>query len=281
MSIEAIRVFARRTKMSPTDDLAFYGEPPLFDLPNLPVEVSVTFTWDVERGFSLYDAWRRRCSYVRIGGPVFQGQGPHFQAGRFLKPGVTITSRGCPNRCPWCIVPEREGPLHELQWIEPGYIVQDNNLLACSDLHIERVFDMLLRQPRTANFTGGLEAKRLQPWHVDWLRRPDFRLGEAWFAYDLPGSFRHLERAADLMSDFPLRKKRCYVLAGFLDDDTPAAAEARCDRILELGFCPFLMLYQPTKRKVYDAAWKSAQRKWTRPAAYLSVPSVAESGGLL
>jgi len=30
---EIIRVFARKTSMTPTDELAFYGEPPLFNLP--------------------------------------------------------------------------------------------------------------------------------------------------------------------------------------------------------------------------------------------------------
>jgi len=45
-----IRVFARRTSMTPTDELAFCDEPPLFDLPELPVRVSVAFTWDIPRG---------------------------------------------------------------------------------------------------------------------------------------------------------------------------------------------------------------------------------------
>ena len=37
--------------------------------------------------------------------------GTEFVPGRFLAKGVTITSRGCPRRCPFCFVPGREGAL--------------------------------------------------------------------------------------------------------------------------------------------------------------------------
>lgn len=268
-----IRVFARRTSMTPTDDLAFYDEPPLFGLPDLPVCVSVTFTWDIPRGFKLYEAWKTRCKDVQIGGPAIGSTAIHsldFVAGRFLKPGVTITSRGCLRRCPFCVVPHREGLIVELHRIEPGYIIQDNNLLACSRMHVERVFDMLMQQPKGAIFSGGLDARILSPWHIEWLKNKAFRLAEAWFACDSEAAIADLDRVADLMSDFPLRKKRCYVLAGFHPQDTPTAAERRCEAVLDRGICPFMMLYQPANRRTYSREWRAAQRKWTRPAAYLS-----------
>jgi hypothetical protein len=264
-----IRVFARRTKMSPADDLAFYDEPPLFELPDLPVKVSATFTWDIPRAFKLYDSWSHRCRDVQIGGPAFNCGEGSFSKGLFLREGVTITSRGCTRRCPWCLVPRREGQLRELRWIEPGNVIQDNNILACSQGHIERVFDMLMMQPKAAIFSGGLDARLLEPWHIDRFRRPDFRLAEAWFACDTAKSMKELDRIVDLMADFPLRKKRCYVLAGFDANDTELRAERRCERILAKGLCPFLMLYQPTYRKSYSPQWLAVQRKWTRPAAYL------------
>jgi hypothetical protein len=283
---EMIRVFARRTSMTPTDELAFYDDgPPLFDLKDMPVRVSVTFSWDIPRGFRFYDAWRARCTDVQIGGPAFErsavGNGMDFVAGRFLKTGVTITSRGCNRKCPWCIVPSHEGPLVELRRIEPGYIVQDNNLLACSRAHIERVFDMLMQQPRAAVFAGGLDATLLKQWHIDWFKHKGFRLGEAWFACDSSESIRNLAHVADLMSDFPLRKKRCYVLIGFDPSDTPILAEKRCEAVLLRGFCPFAMLYQPACRRSYSPEWRAVQRKWTRPAAYLpSVSAAKESSDL-
>ena len=66
MNNDCIRVFARRTRWTPTDDLAFYDEPPLFDLPDLPVYVSVTFTWDIERGIRLAKAWEGKCGLQQL-----------------------------------------------------------------------------------------------------------------------------------------------------------------------------------------------------------------------
>ena len=78
-----------------------------------------------------------------------------------MKKGYVITSRGCPNRCWFCAVPKREGyALRELPVID-GWIVTDDNLLACSDRHIKEVFDMLKRQPDRPQLVGVLEAKIL------------------------------------------------------------------------------------------------------------------------
>ena len=41
------RVFPRKTKATPDDELCFFGGPPMLDLPEIDrVEISVTFTYD-------------------------------------------------------------------------------------------------------------------------------------------------------------------------------------------------------------------------------------------
>jgi hypothetical protein len=263
-----IRVFARRTSMTPTDELAFCDEPPLFDLPELPVRVSVAFTWDIPRGHMLYRAWQKRFKNVRIGGPAITPRPGRFVPGRFLSPGITITSRGCPKCCPWCHVKFREYDIRELP-IEPGYIIQDNNLLACSEKHICKVFAMLGEQSRAACFRGGLDIDYLRSWHVELLR--SIRVSEIWIACDSEASIANLDKAADLLSDFPEEKKRCYCLVGYdlwPDKDTPAKAERRCAAIYAKGFLPFAQLYQVAQWKDYSPEWKAVQRKWSRPAAY-------------
>ena len=64
-----------------------------------------------------------------------------FGPGCFLHNSITIIRRGCIRKCPWCHVPAREGRIRELEHITPGHIVQDNNLLACSKSHINKVFE--------------------------------------------------------------------------------------------------------------------------------------------
>ena len=254
-----IRVFARKTSFTPTDELAFFDEPPLFEVPDLPVAVSVTFTWDIPRGQQLAKAWNT----TLIGGPAFDDKGEEFTPGRYVKEGVTITSRGCPKNCPWCFVPKREGKLRELK-IQPGYIVNDNNLLACSQGHILEVFDMLTSQKRGAEFKGGLDIDYLKPWHVELMK--GIRINEMWVACDDNRGLIRLEKAEDLLADFPINKKRCYVLIGHNNDI--AEAEDRCETVYEMGFLPFAQLFRDESDRKYSKEWRVLARKWSRPAAY-------------
>ncbi len=259
-----IRVFPRRTKWTPDDELAFVGDPPLFIPPYQSVRVSIAFTWDLSEGFRLYRAWRDYFDDVQIGGPACGDPGENFYPNLFIKSGVTITSRGCPWKCPWCFVPKREGEIRELE-IEEGWIVQDNNLLACSKHHIEAVFEMLSKQNHAIEFAGGLDGHFLSTWHIDWFKK--LRIRQLWFACDHINSFKRLEKVADLTADFPQKKKRCYVMIGF-DSESLRDAEARLEKVYSMGFLPFSQLYQGEKWIDYSNEWKKLNRKWSRPAAY-------------
>ena len=263
---EIIRVFARKTSFTPTDCWSFYDGPPLFDLPNWPVYVSVTFTWDIKKGEQLARNWQGKAFGVYIGGPAFGTKPMQFTPGRFLRPGITITSRGCPKRCPWCFVPKREGKLREIE-IKPGHIIQDNNILACSDNHFQRVCDMLAKQKEPAQFKGGLDIDYLNKWHVDCLL--EIRVAELWVACDNKAGLARLDKAKDLLGDFSLNKKRCYVLIGH-GDETLSEAEARCSAVYEKGFLPFAQLFRGPKLIQRSPEWKKLARKWSRPAIYKS-----------
>lgn len=258
--------------------MAFVGDPPLFRPGNrsTPVRVSVTFKWHRREAERLAAAWGQFYDDVQIGGPAYGDPGGEFVPGRFIKAGCTITSRGCPKRCGWCDVPGREGEIRELE-IKPGWIVQDNNLLACSEKHIRAVFEMLQQQPRRIYFNGGLDKHYLKDWH-----RPLFdsvRLGELWFACDTASDLVGLERAVRILDGIPLRKRRCYTMIGY-DGETLLEAERRIERVFELGFMPFTQLFQPNDApKTYPIEWRQLRTKWCRPAAYM--PRVAQTEGAL
>lgn len=259
-----IRVFPRRTKWTPTDNLAFVGDPPLWRPAEQPVKISVTFTWDIEEGKRLYRAWSDYYQDVEIGGPAYGDQGGEFNPGLFIKEGVTITSRGCPNKCPFCFVPQREGNIRELE-IKQGWIIQDNKFLSCSREHIERVFDMLRRQNKTAEFNGGLEAKRLRDWHIPLF--DSIKIKHLWFACDSAGQEKYIKYAAELFSHYPEYKKRCYVLIGF-NGESVMDAEKRLNRVYKMGFLPFAQLYQTEKKRQWTKEWDALQREYCRPAIY-------------
>lgn len=260
-----IRVFPRRTAATPTDDLVRVGTgPDLFDLAD-EVHVSVTFTWDLPLAEKLAKAWEP-VAPVRIGGPATGEAGENFTPGMYVKRGYVLTSRGCPNTCWFCSVPKREGALRELP-ITAGWNVLDDNLLACSDEHVRAVFEMLKGQKRFGRieFTGGLEAKRLQPWHVEALR--DLRPKQMFFAYDTPDDLEPLQEAgrALLAAGFTTTSHtlRAYVLCGY-PADTFEAAHARMREAQAAGFMPMAMLYRGKDgRRSPD--WMRWQREWARP----------------
>jgi hypothetical protein len=244
----------------------FIGEPPLFrpGNQNTVVMVSVTFRWDIKRAERLAKSWACFYSNVQIGGPAYDDQGSEFTPGLFLKKGCTITSRGCVKKCGWCV--ERNHPLREIE-IKPGWIVQDSNLLACSEGHIRAVFDMLREQKRCIYFNGGLDKHFLKDWHRELF--DSILIGELWFACDQTCDLPWLERASKILDGIPLRKRRCYTMIGY-DDETVSDAQRRIERVFELGFMPFCQLYQPDNEvKVYPKDWREVRRKWSRPAAYM------------
>lgn len=259
-----IRVFPRRTKWTPTDDLAFVGDPPLFLPPQQKVQISVCFTWDIQEGMRLMFAWRNYYSDVEIGGPAYDDPGGEFIPGRFIRNGVTITSRGCNKKCTWCYVPKREGCIRELP-IADGYILQDNNLLACSKPHLEKVFTMLRRQPQAIKFSGGIDASLLNEWHR--VLFDTIRLNELWLACDTPQGEHQIERASKILDGIPPHKRRCYVMVGF-GGETIYDAEKRLERVYALGFYPFCQLYRGPGEQSYDHQWLTLRRKWSRPAIY-------------
>src|SRR5215469_5506631 len=224
--MKIVRVFPRRTKATPNDENAFCGPPTLFVEAD-EVHVSVTFTWDKARAESLAEDWKY-VAPVKIGGVAYGDSSLEFIPGRYVKPGYTITSRGCPRRCWFCGV-WKKWPDPNVLPIYDGWNILDDNLLACPREHVEAVFAMLRRQGRQIEFTGGLEALSLQDYQVDLLAslkpRPNM-----FFAYDPGDEFETLESAASrlIAAGFTRRshRLRCYCLIGF-PKDTFAEAEKR------------------------------------------------------
>lgn len=252
------RVFLTKTNMTPDDEDVYFGPPPgLLDIKYDEVHISATFTWDI-RELGIANYWEEYGT-VKIGGPACGDPGGEFTPGLYLKKGVTITSRGCPRNCPWCYVPKREGRIRELK-IHAGNIVQDNNLLACSKAHVQKVFEML-RGQRAIDFAGGLDCRLLEDWMIEELR--SLKIKQLWFAYDSERYKTAVKRVGTkLKQQFPRNKLRCYVLIGF-KGDTLDKAESRLRQVWEFGFLPFAMLYRPQQ---YTKDWYVLARNWSRPA---------------
>ncbi|MCD8173784.1 MAG: hypothetical protein LUD76_10090 [Alistipes sp.] len=262
-----IRVFPAKTNATPTDEFARIGElPTLFDY-NLPVKevhISVAFTWHKPWAEWAAHQWER-IAPVKLGGPAYNEPGGDFVPGMYMRPGYVITSRGCPNRCWFCSVPKREGgKLRELP-VTDGWILTDDNLLACSPPHIDAVFTMLARQPHRPQFVGGLEAALLTPDMA--LRLKSLRPESLFFAYDTPNDLEPLQEAGKMLLGAGFTKASgdlcAYVLCGF-KGDTFDKAQARMGEAWAAGFRPMAMLYRDDAGKV-PKDWRQFQCQWANP----------------
>lgn len=276
------RVFPRRTKATPTDDLAFFGPPDLFAEAD-EVHVDVTFTADKPKAEVLAEEWRQ-VAPVKVGGVAYGDEGRgYFTPGKYIRRGYTFTSRGCPRRCWFCSVWKRRPQVTPIWPFEPGWNVLDDNLLACPEWHVRAVFQMLALQGRRVEFTGGLEALALQDYQVGLLAdlkpRPN-----CFFAYDPGDPFETLKSAADrlIAAGFTARshRLRCYVLIGY-PKDTFAEADRRLRSMMAIGFTPHAMLWQPETpaAEKYRPApeWRRFQRLWARPAIIHAAPAPGPS----
>jgi len=262
--MKPIRVFPRRTSMTPMDEYAFVGNPPMIRPEADEVHVDCTFTWDIPEVKRLANAWGQYYP-VKLGGCAFGDPCNGFTPNMYIRNGVTFTSRGCNNQCPWCLVWKREGKLRELPIIE-GNNIQDNNLLQCSKSHINKVFAMLQKQSHI-QFGGGLDSRLITDEIADQIR--SLRIYQIFLAADTKSALKPLERAIKKLN-LPQNKIRCYALLAFEGESISDGLE-RLETIYRLGVLPFAQLYQPPDKWIeYSKEWRDLARTWSRPAAMKS-----------
>ena len=266
--MKTIRVFPRRTSMTPIDeDVRINSEPGFFDEAD-EVHVSCLFSYDRERAQQLAEAWSKSGFNVKLGGVAYGSPSEDFIPGMYVRRGAVITSRGCPNRCWFCNVWRKEGALRELP-IKDGYILLDNNILACSEAHIKAVFSMLKRQKERALLVGGLEAKVLKDWHCDLIKAS--RVARMYFAYDTADDRDPFISAMKMLDSHGVSRssRYCYCLIGY-KGDTFEADEKRLREIWHYGAMPYAMLYRD---EIGNASreWRVFQRQFSRPAIAKSI----------
>jgi len=220
---------------------------------NSTLYMSIIFSWQIPEARKISACHNGK---VIVGGPAVminpidwaevQSSTP-FDVLSMHNPFATYTTRGCINKCKFCIVPKIEGDLVELDNWKPAPIICDNNLLASSRVHFEKVIDSLRPFPFTD--LQGLEAKRFTKWHADQiakLNKPILRFG-----FDNTKYEKYVSDAIGIAHHAGLKDMRIYILIGY--KDTPEDALYRLEKVREWGLRPFPMRYQPLDTKVKNS----------------------------
>lgn len=171
---------------------------------------------------------------------------------------IMFTSRGCVNKCPFCLVPTMEGELRSvlddpLQHTHPDHkriILWDNNFLALENWE-DRV-RALRRCGKIVDFNQGLDARLMTQEKADALA--SLKLKDIKMAYDGPHEKGAVHRAVDMLESAGVSRRRIsfYTLYNFYDDksnfyDTPEEFYGRVKDILDIGCASYPMRYVPLK----------------------------------
>jgi hypothetical protein len=155
-----------------------------------------------------------------------------------------------------------EGVLVELP-VSPGWCIQDNNFLATSSRHKEKVYEMLKHQKHIA-FRGGLEAALVDDNFCSSIQ--NLRISELWLACDTDAALPAFHTAVEKLhkAGFKRDKISCYSLIGRNMEEE----EARNREIFAAGAMPFSQLRREFERQKtpYSKEWTAFERSWQRPA---------------
>lgn len=228
--------------------------------------LSVPFTWMLSEAEAMASEHEGR---VVAGGPAVDLMGADwadtpgtcpYDTLAFHNPCATFTTRGCPNKCKFCAVPKIEGEFRELDDWKPTPVVCDNNIMAASRKHFERVIDRLMDFP-LVDFNQGLDARLFTRWHADQLAR--LHMVKVRFALDHISHLGSLINAVTIARSAGLNNFNVYVLIGF--NDTPDDALHRLEAVRIMGIWPNPMRYQPLdarhKNEYVDPNWTDRELK--------------------
>lgn len=114
-------------------------------------------------------------------------------------------TRGCVRKCPWCVVPLKEGgvtPYNDIDEItqggeRPNAVLMDNNILAAGEYGREQLRKIIRRRYRV-DFNQGLDARLVDDEAAAMLARIRWQ-SYIRFGCDTPGQIKDCERAIALI----------------------------------------------------------------------------------
>ena len=172
---------------------------------------------------------------------------------------IQLFSRGCPRKCSFCVVPEKEGgirPVKPMELNPNGKRIEilDNNFFANPEW--EDVIKILKSYNRPVNITQGVDARTITDEQLQSLMTLKHHK-QIYMAWDNPRQKIEWDR---IIKVIPPRKIMVYVLTGH--NTTEEEDLYRVEKLRSLKISPFVMLYNNKKdwRKRNFARWVNLKR---------------------
>lgn len=188
------------------------------DIPMFKVAVDYVFVSCIfEKNRAKAAAWGKIKNAI-VGGTGYDPtvQLPPEIEAEVIRDNIGFTTRGCPNKCFFCVVPQKEGGIRPVAdiydiWDRKAKKITllDNNILALED-HFLKIAAQIKKENLQVDFNQGLDMRMLSPDVVNALQR--LRIKRKRFAWDLD------DDRSDLLHQLKEWFGSCfiYVLVGVL-----------------------------------------------------------------
>jgi len=212
--------------------------------------------------------------HAKIAGPDNIHVGLHYEAEALMPDyslvpnwdaSIVFSSRGCVNKCPYCVVPKLEGSLcfekpSIKNLILPGHkriIFFDNNILAMK--YWRNIFEEVIDLQMEVDFNQGLYARLVDEEVANFISKmkiPIIRL-----AYDLEEQREHVKKAIHYIGEAGISKRKILVYTLFNYTESPDEFFERVKEILNWGAVCYPMRFQPVNTLKKDSFVSS---NWTQ-----------------
>lgn len=170
---------------------------------------------------------------------------------------IGFTTRGCIRKCPFCIVPEKEGGIKFnadiYEFWNTRYkdiILLDNNIFALNG-QFEKIAEQILREKLKADFNQGLDIRLLTDEKAKLLK--EMKPISQWrFSFDDIRTENSFRKGAEIIIKNKINpgKFLIYILVGFNNTFEEDMRKVHIT-FTEYGFDPFVMLFRDFDKKNY------------------------------
>jgi len=185
----------------------------------------------------------------------------------------TFTSRGCPNRCPYCAVHKLEAD----PWINPTWrhhivpskpiaMISDNNLSATPAEHLNAVIRVLHDRKRLVIFDNGFDCKHVTDDMARMLANLKFTRSGMRLAFDRIEEDGVFQAAVERLKRAGVPKNQIMAYCLFNFNDRPKDADYRMRECAKLGIRPYPQQFTPLNRT--DRVNPYIGPKWTKGLAH-------------
>lgn len=199
-------------------------------------------------------------------------------------------TRGCPNKCPWCVVPRKEGNIRPYMDIDEiaiegrnKIVLMDNNILAAGDYakaQLQKIIDRGYR----VDFNQAIDARLVTDEYARLLAQIKWINRRIRFGCDTPRQIKQCERAIKMINGHGYRGE--YFLYTMLNDDFKESYERvhywwmrcrECRKLHQPYIYPYAQPYRdPDDPKRPVPEWQKDMAQWVNKRQYFVVTDFAD-----